>query len=99
MTFDDARLADMGEGITRVDTNYMRGDATACYIVNDGKHACVIDTCAIDGPGAVLAGLDELGLEPGDVEYVMPTHVHLDHAGAAGTLMRLFERAELLAFG
>ena len=97
MTFDDARLADMGEGITRVDTNYMRGDATACYIVNDGKHACVIDTGAIDGPGAVLAGLDELGLEPGDVEYVMPTHVHLDHAGAAGTLMRLFERAELLA--
>ena len=97
MRFEDVRLADMGEGITRVDTNYIRGDATACYIVRDGKHAGVIDTGAVDGPDAVLAGLAELGLEAADVDYVMPTHVHLDHAGAAGTLMRLFERAELLA--
>lgn len=34
----------------------------------------------------VLDGLNGLGIAPGDVEYLVPTHVHLDHAGATGAL-------------
>ena len=92
----DPRLADMGDGITRVDTNYIRGDATACYIFASGNEAAVIDTGAVNGPPAVAAGLGALGLTAEQVKYVMPTHVHLDHAGAAGTLMQMFPDAELL---
>lgn len=40
------------------------------------------------GPGSTLpsltAGLARHGLEPGDVDYLFLTHIHLDHAGAAG---------------
>ncbi len=40
------------------------------------------------GPGSTLptliAGLQQHGLEPGDIDYLFLTHIHLDHAGAAG---------------
>lgn len=45
----------------------------------------------------VLAGLAEAGVMPTDVRYVIPTHVHLDHAGAAGRLLREMPNAEVVA--
>jgi glyoxylase-like metal-dependent hydrolase (beta-lactamase superfamily II) len=44
------------------------------------------------GPGSTLpgleAGLAKEGLSPQDVTHVLLTHIHLDHAGAAGWLAR-----------
>lgn len=45
----------------------------------------------------VLAGLAEVGVMPTDVRYLIPTHVHLDHAGAAGQLIREMPNAEIIA--
>lgn len=43
----------------------------------------------------LLAGLRELGCEPEDLLHLLLTHIHLDHAGAAGTLMELFPNVTL----
>ncbi len=44
------------------------------------------------GPGATLeklyAGIRKLGFEPEDVKHLLLTHIHLDHAGAAGQLAK-----------
>ena len=45
----------------------------------------------------VLSGLAEAGVMPSDVRYVIPTHVHLDHAGAAGRLLREMPNAQVIA--
>jgi glyoxylase-like metal-dependent hydrolase (beta-lactamase superfamily II) len=45
----------------------------------------------------VLAGLKEIGVAPSDVRYLIPTHVHLDHAGAAGRLLRKMPNAEVIS--
>jgi glyoxylase-like metal-dependent hydrolase (beta-lactamase superfamily II) len=45
----------------------------------------------------VLSGLAEAGVMPTDIRYVVPTHVHLDHAGAAGRLVREMPNAEVIA--
>ena len=49
------------------------------------------------GPGSTLpalrSGLAALGFEPAQLARVLVTHIHLDHAGAAGTLMREAPRA------
>jgi glyoxylase-like metal-dependent hydrolase (beta-lactamase superfamily II) len=45
----------------------------------------------------VLAGLSEIGVSPSDVRYLIPTHVHLDHAGAAGHLLREMPNAKMIA--
>jgi len=36
----------------------------------------------------LLDGLQQQNLDPGDVDYVFLTHIHLDHAGGAGLLMQ-----------
>jgi glyoxylase-like metal-dependent hydrolase (beta-lactamase superfamily II) len=45
----------------------------------------------------VLSGLAEVGVMPTDVRYVIPTHVHLDHAGAAGRLLKEMPNAKVIA--
>jgi len=44
-----------------------------------------------------LSGLAEAGVMPTDVRYLVPTHVHLDHAGAAGRLIKEMPNAEVIA--
>jgi glyoxylase-like metal-dependent hydrolase (beta-lactamase superfamily II) len=44
-----------------------------------------------------MQGLRQLGIEPSRVDYLIPTHVHLDHAGAAGHLVRHMPRAKVIA--
>ena len=41
----------------------------------------------------VVRALGELGIGPGELAHVVVTHVHLDHAGGAGALLRRFPRA------
>lgn len=56
----------------------------AAYLVEGPAGAVLVET----GPGSTLpalwAGLAERGLRPADVRHVFVTHIHLDHAGAAG---------------
>jgi glyoxylase-like metal-dependent hydrolase (beta-lactamase superfamily II) len=59
-----------------------------CYLVQtDDGHAlfdCGPATCI----PALKAGLAERGLELGDIRHLLLSHIHLDHAGAAGSLVR-----------
>src|SRR6187399_2702511 len=87
------RLTMFEDGITAVDTEYVRPQMDAAHIVVSGGRAAVIDT----GPNAavplILAALRQLQLEPDQVDYLFLTHVHLDHAGGAGALMRALPNA------
>lgn len=62
--------------------------AIASYLIRLGDANVLIES----GPGSTLAsleaGLAEEGLSPRDVTHVLLTHIHLDHAGAAGWLAR-----------
>lgn len=50
------------------------------------------------GPGALVPRIQEamkkLGLK--DLAYIIPTHIHVDHAGGAGKLAKLFPKAKVL---
>lgn len=66
------------------------------YLVKGPKPA-LIDCGYASSFESVLAGLAEAGVMPSDVRYVVPTHVHLDHAGAAGRLIKEMPNAEVVA--
>ncbi|MCA9983832.1 MAG: MBL fold metallo-hydrolase [Anaerolineales bacterium] len=71
--------------IYTIDTHYQgRERATAVYLVAGPAGPLLIET----GPGStlpyVLTGLKQHGYEPADIQHVLVTHIHLDHAGAAG---------------
>lgn len=85
-------------GVRTIDTHYagQQKVAAAYLLVEDGE-AAFIETNTSGAVPRLLAALDAEGLSPEQVTYVIITHIHLDHAGGAGTLMAACPNAVLLA--
>ena len=89
----ESKLTDYADGITAIDVDYVRPRLAASHLVVDGGRAAFVDTGTTPSVPNLLAALAARGLEPGQVDWVLTTHVHLDHAGGAGELMRYLPRA------
>ena len=83
-------------GITAVDTEYLYPGHAAANLIVDGGSAAFVDVGTNSSVPYLLAALNELGIAPAAVEYLLLTHVHLDHAGGAGALMRELPNARAL---
>ena len=70
--------------------------SVGAYLIK-GPRPALVDCGYASTYGNVLAGLAEAGVMPTDLRYVIPTHVHLDHAGAAGRLLKEMPNAEVIA--
>ncbi len=81
-------------GISAVDTEYVRPGLAAAHIVVQSGRAAFIDVGTTHSVPYLLAALDELGVPRTAVDYVILTHVHLDHAGGAGHLIRALPNAK-----
>jgi glyoxylase-like metal-dependent hydrolase (beta-lactamase superfamily II) len=90
------RLTRFADGITAVDTEYVRPQMDASHVVVSGPRAAIVDTGPNTAVPLILAALAELGVAPEAVDYLFLTHVHLDHAGGAGALMRALPNATAL---
>jgi len=88
--------SDLGQGVYRVDTGFQRPHFDAAYLMVHGGRAAFVDTGTNHAVPRLLATLVALGLARDVVDWVIPTHVHLDHAGGAGLLMRELPAARLL---
>jgi len=84
-----------GHGISAVDALYERERLNAVHLVVERGRAAIIDSGTAHGVPSVLAALEFLGVAPREVDYVVLTHVHLDHAGGAGQLMARCPNARL----
>lgn len=87
------RLTRFAEGVTAVDTEYVRPQMDAAHVIVAGTQAAIVDTGPNSAVPLVLAALAQLQVSAADVRYLFLTHVHLDHAGGAGTLMRALPNA------
>jgi len=86
----------LGHGIHAIDTGFHRDAFDAAYLLVHGGRAAFIDTGTAFAVPRLLAALQVLGLERSAVDWVIPTHVHLDHAGGVGTLLRELPAARVL---
>jgi len=89
-------IEDLGSGIHAIDTGFQRPQFDAAYLVVHNGRAAFVDTGTNHAVPRLLAALDALGLPRDAVDFVIPTHVHLDHAGGAGLLMRELPRATMV---
>lgn len=90
------QLITYAHGIHAFDSGYVRPQLAAVHVVVENGRAAFIDTGTNHSLPRALAALASLGLTPDCVDYVIVTHVHLDHAGGAGAMMRAFEGARLV---
>lgn len=79
-----------------IDTGLYRAQHTACYLIADAGELAIVDCGSSNNIPALLETLTTLGFRADQVRYVMPTHVHLDHAGGAGALMAACPNATLV---
>ena len=86
----------LGHGIWVIDTGYQRPQFDAAYLMVEQGRAAFIDTGTSLALPRLLAALDAAGVARDAVDWVIPTHVHLDHAGGAGALMAELPAAQLL---
>lgn len=86
----------LGHGIWVIDTGYQRPMFDAAYLMVEQGRAAFVDTGTSHALPRVLAALDAAGVPRDAVDWVIPTHVHLDHAGGAGALMAALPAARLL---
>ncbi|HJV70774.1 MBL fold metallo-hydrolase [Ideonella sp.] len=89
-------LQALGHGVHAVDTGFQRPRFDAAYLIVDRGRAAFIDTGTRHALPRLLGALESLGLGIDAVDWVIPTHVHLDHAGGVGPLMQALPRARLL---
>jgi glyoxylase-like metal-dependent hydrolase (beta-lactamase superfamily II) len=88
-----SKMAGYRAGITAIDCGYVRPKLAASHLVVDSGRAAFVDTGTAQSVPTLLAALEAKGLAPADVDWVLTTHVHLDHAGGAGALMQALPNA------
>ncbi len=90
------KLLSYAHGIHALDSGFMRPKMDAIHLIVDAGRAAFVDTGTYESVPLMLAALQQLDLGADAVDYVILTHVHLDHAGGAGLLMQKLPNAKLV---
>jgi len=91
-----AERLDYAHGITAIDADLVRPRMASIHLMQSGESLALFDTGTSHAVPQVLDAIVARGRTPADVEWVVLTHIHLDHAGGAGALMRALPNARLL---
>ncbi len=89
------RLSSFNKNIFCFDANYVRRNFASIHFINQNNKLLVIDSGTNHSAKQFLAALETLNISPESVEWIVLTHVHLDHAGGAGLLMKQCPNAQL----
>ena len=90
-------LDSLPAGVVGIDTR-MGGvpEITAGYLILTGERPALVETGPQRVAATVAEGVRRAGVPPEDLAYVVVTHIHLDHAGGVGDLVRAFPNATVV---
>jgi len=84
------------ENIVCIDADYVQPQLACFYLVGDSGEYALVETGTNHSLDNLRRTLNHLHINDSQIRYIVPTHVHLDHAGGAGRYLQEFPRAELL---
>ncbi len=92
----DLRTRWLADDVGIIDLNFQGYPALiAAYVLQTSDGVALLET----GPGRTLPdlkhGLGQLGIELNAIRHILVTHIHLDHAGGAGSLLQDIPEARL----
>jgi len=87
----------VSDRVYMLDTYALGQPGTVSAYLIKGPKPTLVDCGYASSFESVLGGLAEVGVMPTDMRYIIPTHVHLDHAGATGRLLKEMPNAQVLA--
>jgi glyoxylase-like metal-dependent hydrolase (beta-lactamase superfamily II) len=83
-------------GISTLDTLFLRPQLAASHLIVQDGRAALIDVGTNFSVPPLLEALQAQQVPVENVDYVIVTHVHLDHAGGAGKLLQALPNARLV---
>ncbi|MDY6969299.1 MAG: MBL fold metallo-hydrolase [Spirochaetota bacterium] len=84
------------ESIYQIDAEVFKiPNFTSAYLIVGEKLALVESGPANSAP-RILEGIRGFGFDPADISYIIITHIHLDHGGGAGTLLKDMPKAKIV---
>lgn len=86
----------IGNNLYQVELNTGGLKNLICSYIIVGPKVFLVESGPTNSVPNLLAGLAELGIKPEDVEYVAITHIHLDHGGGAGALLKSLPNAKVI---
>jgi glyoxylase-like metal-dependent hydrolase (beta-lactamase superfamily II) len=91
-----AKVTQISAGAWQISLPFLEEDEIiGSYLLAGENELAIIDP----GPGSMLesllASIRAAGFDPQDVTHILATHVHLDHAGATGSLVRQLPKAQV----
>jgi glyoxylase-like metal-dependent hydrolase (beta-lactamase superfamily II) len=89
-------ITEVSPGVTCIDDLICGVAGLHSVYLIDAPHKAIIDSGPTSTVPAVLEGIRQAGVDPAEVEYIVVTHVHLDHAGGAGALLKEMPRAKVV---
>jgi glyoxylase-like metal-dependent hydrolase (beta-lactamase superfamily II) len=90
------QLIELTDRITLIDDfDLGRPARTGTYLIKEEK-ITLVETCASPSIPYILDGLQRMNVQPDEIEYIIVTHIHLDHAGGAGLLLERCPNAKVV---
>jgi glyoxylase-like metal-dependent hydrolase (beta-lactamase superfamily II) len=86
----------IGKNLYQVELNTGGIKQLICSYIIAGSKPMLVESGPTNSVPNLLSGIQELGINPEAIEYVAVTHVHLDHGGGAGTLLKQLPNAKVL---
>jgi len=90
-------IQQLPDSVHVIDAQYITHHSTSVYLLEENGRAAFVDANTNHSVPHLLAGLEQAGLTPDAVDYIIITHVHLDHAGGTGELLKHCPNATVLA--
>jgi glyoxylase-like metal-dependent hydrolase (beta-lactamase superfamily II) len=91
-----AKVTQISPGAWQVSLPFLgENEIIGSYLLAGENELAIIDPGPESMLQALLASIREAGFDPQDVTHILATHVHLDHAGAAGSLVRQLPKAQV----
>ncbi|HVK52674.1 MAG TPA: MBL fold metallo-hydrolase, partial [Pseudoxanthomonas sp.] len=84
-------------GIHLIDTAFQRDYFDAAYLLIEQGRGAFVDCGTQFAVPRLLQAAQANGLAAEDIDWLLVTHAHLDHAGGAGALMQALPNARLVA--
>ena len=87
----------MKSKIKTIDCQYLKNEFASAYLMIEKDEALFIDNNTNSAIPILLNSMKESNIKNEDIRYLIITHIHLDHAGATSSLIKLFPNATVLA--
>jgi glyoxylase-like metal-dependent hydrolase (beta-lactamase superfamily II) len=86
----------IGKNLYQVDLETGGLKNLICSYIIKGKKTLLVESGPTNSVPKLLSGLQELKVNLEDVEFVAVTHVHLDHGGGVGSLLKFLPNAKVI---